>query len=171
MRAVGEIDEFHFGADKIDRCRDNIKAFNEGFLNSFFRLGGIDEDLVAADGCLGLVDTQTGGGVTLGIHIDQQGFSPSGSKASGEVDSSGCFSNTTFLVCYGDDRGHEVEVLTKATGASELFHGQHSLEGNRLQVSHETFRRFRDYYRRFLQRIKRNLHHCLRNPTIDLAHL
>ena len=72
------------------------------------RLRGLDQDVISALSCLGFVKSNATGGISLWIHIQEEGFSAGRSEASGEIDGGGGLADTSFLIRNGDNVGHGI---------------------------------------------------------------
>lgn len=96
-------DEFDGGTGEIFIGRDDFEAVHLGFLDDLIERLVEDERVVegAAGGILGEADG--GGGVGLGVAVNEESLLFCDGEASREVDGGGGFAYTTFLVGYGDD--------------------------------------------------------------------
>lgn len=67
-------------------------------------------------------DAETGGGIALGIKVDQQGLFAGQGEACGKVNCSGGFADSTFLVCDAEDSRHRsADLFLTQSPATVVF--------------------------------------------------
>ena len=96
--------QFEVGGTQIHLAGNDEQPVKNGRLNFFEQAALAEQHLIGA-GAFNFFHADAAGGVGLRVEIEQQNVFPDGSEAGGEIDSSGGFSHTTFLVGDGDDFG------------------------------------------------------------------
>src|ERR1700722_5900323 len=87
-----------FGTREVEICRDHRKTFESGGDNFLFDIRVADQSLIeAVSGCP--FQTESTGGVSLRIKVNQEHPFPFCRKASREGHRGGCLADTAFLVC------------------------------------------------------------------------
>ena len=83
-----------------------LRCVELGGLEELGGIGVAHEELIGS-GALGVFDqAEAGGGVGLGVAIDEEGWDAAGGEAGGEVDAGGGLSDSALLVGDGNDPRH-----------------------------------------------------------------
>ena len=98
-------DELEVSADEIFAAWNEREVFDGGGADGGLDGGGAGEEVVDAGAGFIACEAEAGGGVGLGIAIDEQGGDTVQSECGGEVDGGGGFADATFLVDDGEDAG------------------------------------------------------------------
>ncbi len=106
--AAFDADEFDLGAGQVARGGNDREAVDRRRQNEFVQVGvGAGDRLVdrAAGRVLAFL-SEAAGGVALGIAVDEQHFAAVEGEGGGQIDRRGGLSDSTFLVCDGDNLCH-----------------------------------------------------------------
>ena len=96
--AVGHVDEFEVGADEVFVGGDEGEAFEFGGDDGVGRRGVAQEDVVDAGPLAVFGDAEAGGGIALGVGIDDEDTEVIGGQGGGQVDGGRGFTDPAFLV-------------------------------------------------------------------------
>jgi hypothetical protein len=100
--AVVESAQLQFHAAEVDLAGDRGKPL-EGSGFDPFHGGAVAQKRAVETSALGFFETESAGGIGLGIEIDEQHALAAGGHARGKIDGGGGFSDTAFLVGDGED--------------------------------------------------------------------
>jgi hypothetical protein len=100
--AAGEVDEFDISGDEVFVGGNDAEAFDFGGNDDTREVVGAEEGVVDSEvaGCFG--DTEAGGGVALGIGVDEEDAEVIGGKGGREVNRRCGFADAAFLIGDGD---------------------------------------------------------------------
>lgn len=102
--------EFNVRAAQVDFAGDDAEPFEGGILN-FLRQPALAQQHAISAGAFDLVQSETAGGVGLGIKVkEQHAFADSG-DARGEVHRGGGFPDAAFLIGDSNDFGWHASIL------------------------------------------------------------
>src|SRR5271157_5162540 len=104
--AVVGIDKLHCCSSKILVSRKQVETFHLRLLDDLLQRVAKNEGLIERSACWVLRESDSAGGIRLGIAIHEQGGLFSGCQTGGEVDCSCCLPHSAFLVGYGNDSRH-----------------------------------------------------------------
>ena len=74
-----------------------------GFYDGFLDLCPVDQDVIAGEGDLTLIDAEATGGVALGVQVAEEDLFAQLAQAPGQVDGGGGLTDAALLVCDRDD--------------------------------------------------------------------
>ena len=110
------VDQLDVGSDEVLGRGDDLEVLELGGLEELGGVGVAHEELIGS-GALGVFDqAEAGGGVGLGVAIDEEGWDAAGGEAGGEVDAGGGLSDSAFLVGDGNDPRHRLGLLDGGQG-------------------------------------------------------
>ncbi len=129
--SVSHRDQPQIHPNQIFICGKDIQSLHARVANGLFDLLSIYKDIV--DGCKTgcFLNSETTCGISLGVSVDQEDFNIAHGERRAEIDGSGSFPHSTFLIGYCNDSTHVFDTLTQHA----MFHVKHYY----LNVSRETF--------------------------------
>nr|BFF15790.1 hypothetical protein GCM10025699_70930 [Microbacterium flavescens] len=96
--------ELDLGAGEVDGRRDAEQRLELGaLLDDVVHVPVVDDDVVDAGSVSAVVDTQGGGGVSLGIEVDHQDTGPAPGECCRQVDGRRRLADAALLVGHGED--------------------------------------------------------------------
>ena len=91
-------DQLNFGADEIRFGGDEREVRDEAFSRDGVGRGVLDQQGIGAAGSIGAADAEAGGGIALGVEVDQQYRFAGSGEGGRQVDGRGGLANAALLV-------------------------------------------------------------------------
>lgn len=102
--------EFQIDADQVLVGGHKFEPFHFGFADGLMDVFAFHEDIVNGHDVLRFLDSETAGGVSLWVAVNQEDFDIARGKGCCEIYGGGGFPDPTFLVGNRDDSAQEVNL-------------------------------------------------------------